>query len=486
MPVENRIVKVRKRNRSLVRFDPDRIHNAILSAGTAVGGFHRDRVPGINDRIFQSGASDESIADFLTDAVNLCLNSNPYHLTANFPPTIEVIQDEVLHVLRSHGLQRTAEAYACYRWSRHWLREGDITQEQFVGNGLESEALRNSLQWNQEHGCDTVSGLNEIVQGGQLKGLIEADTARYESQLAATVESMLTRLNSNPPIRLIWIAGPTSSGKTTTTVKLTQRLEQHGVRFMMLNLDDYFLPLVEHPTDWIDDRNYETPEALDIQLINEHLKTLLAGKPIEKPVFSFKQGRRTTTQTVRLETDQVLLLDCLHGLYPPLTEEIDPQLHFNVCVDAANGLYEADGSSRRLVLNGDVRMLRRMLRDSQHRNTSPLFTLLHWHYVRGGELFSIVPFAGKADGVINAGSPYDLPVMHPLLTGSNGALPSQEDLKDYPGFLDARIRLDRIQQLLARVSGVEPSQLTDLNFIPGDAVVREFIGGSTVKIPHNE
>ena len=124
---------------------------------------------------------------------------------------------------------------------------------------------------------------------------------------------------------MMWVSGPSSSGKTTTTVKLTSGSKKHGLRFLMLNLDDYFWSLIEHPTDWINDRNYETPEALDIQLLNQHLRALLDGKTIEKPVYSFKEGRRIATKPVKLETDQILLLDCLHGFYPPITEGIDAQ-----------------------------------------------------------------------------------------------------------------------------------------------------------------
>ena len=135
----------------------------------------------------------------------------------------------------------------------------------------------------------------------------------------------MRRLNSGDNLRMMWISGPSSSGKTTTTVKLTERLQKQGLRFLMMNLDDYFWSLVEHPTDWINDRNYETPEALDIQLLNSHLGALLEGETVEKPIYSFKEGRRMATKSIRLEKDQVLLLDCLHGLYPPITEGIPPR-----------------------------------------------------------------------------------------------------------------------------------------------------------------
>lgn len=484
MPVQNRIVKVQKRNRALVRFDQDRIAAAILRAAKSIGGFGEDLLPGVNDSIFKLCAGDEAIAGFLSDTVVICLNSNPHHLISNFPPTIETIQDEVLHALRSYGFQHTADAYECYRWGRHWLREGAIPPGKFAGNGIPRAELDAALAWNREHGCDTVAGLNEIVRTGRLKPLVDASLDVYEKNLDQAAAKVLGRLNTGGPLRLLWITGPSCSGKTTTTIKLTARLERDGVRFRVLNLDDYFWPVVEHPTDWINDRNYETPEALDIQLVNQHLNALLEGQTIEKPVFSFKEGRRVGTKSVRLEPHDILLLDCLHGLYPPLTEGIDPAAQFRLYLDAQNALYDGDGPSRRLSQPGDVRLLRRVLRDARHRDDKPLRTILHWHYVRAGELFSIVPLSGLADHFINAGFPFDLPVLKSFLGGSEGLLPGARDFAPYLGFLDARTRYERVSRLLAMVDGVPAGALDAL--IPGDAVVREFIGGSTLRIPHND
>jgi uridine kinase len=285
---------------------------------------------------------------------------------------------------------------------------------------------------------------------------------------------------------MMWVSGPSSSGKTTTTVKLTQRLEKQGLRFLMLNLDDYFWSLVEHPTDWINDRNYETPEALDIQLLNQHLRALLEGQTIEKPIYSFMEGRRVGTRQVRLEPDQILLLDCLHGFYPPITEGIDASAQFRLYIETLNVLYEGDGSTNRLTQFTDVRLIRRMLRDAQHRNHSALRTILHWHYVRYGELFSIIPLMGLGDHIINGGFPFDLPALKPFFIGEGGLLPKPEDFAPYAGFLDARIRYDRVKALLESVEGFTKKQLLTYDLIPGDAVIREFIGGSTIKIPHNE
>jgi uridine kinase len=478
MPVQNRIIKVQKRNRALVTFDEGRIHHAIMRAAESIGGLQQDYLPGVNDKLFDAYAFDEKVAEFLADNVVICLNSNPHHLIANFPPTIEDIQDEVIHVLRSYGFQNTADAYECYRWGRHWLREGAITDTQFVGNGFPRKRMDKILDWNRQHGCDTVAGLNEIVRAGKLKSLIEDSLAVYEASLDEAARKVLARLDAGDKIRLLWVSGPSSSGKTTTTVKLTQRLEKHGLRFLMMNLDDYFWALIEHPTDWINDRNFETPEALDIQLLNRHLRDLLAGKTIDKPVYSFKEGRRIATKPVKLADDQILLLDCLHGLYPPITEGIDSSLQFRLYIETLNVLYDDQG---RLTKFTDVRLLRRMLRDVQHRNHSPLSTLLHWHYVRAGELFSIIPLMGTADHVVNGGLPFDLPVLKPFFCGPRAPhLPDPAALDAYPGFLDARIRLGRVRRLLESVAG------TDESLVPGDAVLREFIGGSTIPIPHNE
>jgi len=495
MAVLNRIGKVKKRNHALVKFDQGRIVRAIARAADSIGGFEQDYLEGINDRIFAAGRNHTGIAEFLSDLVVIVLNGDPHHLVVNFPPTVEEIQDVVLHVLRSTGFTRTADAYTCFRWGHHWVRQGAIREDQFVRNGYPPAHMEPLIEWNRAHGCDTIEGLNEIVRSGRIKELIDAAIATYEQALDDAAARVISRIEAGDEIKMIWVSGPSSSGKTTTTVKLTDRLRRQGLRFLMLNLDDYFWPLIEHPTDWINDRNYETPEALDIQLLNTHLKALLAGETIDKPIYSFKEGRRVGTKPVHRDPDQILLLDCLHGFYPPMVEGIPEENIFRLYIEAMNPLYESevmkplieiDWSGERLTRFEDVRLLRRSLRDSVHRNHSPLATLLHWHYVREGELFSIIPLKGLADAVINGGMPFDLPVLKPFFTGKESIWPRPEELDQYSSFLDARIRYDRITRLLDSIEGLTMEQVNDLSLIPGDALVREFIGGSTVEIPHNE
>jgi len=481
--VQNRIRKVQKRDRSLVPFDQGRIVHAILRAARSVGGFAQDLLPGVNDRLFSFG-DDEHIATFLSDVVVAVLNNDPHHWIANFPPTIEEIQDTVIHVLRSFGFVTVADAYECWRWGKHWVRAGAISLDQFVGNGYPTPFHEEILAWNRDQGCDTVEGLNHIVRSGKIAELIQAATERYERNLDQAA-AMILRQAEKGQLQMIWISGPSSSGKTTTTVKLTQRLAQEGMKFLMLNLDDYFWPVVEHPTDWLNDRNFETPEALDIQTLNRHLRALLEGQTIEKPVYSFKEGRHVGTKPVRLKKGHILVLDCLHGFYPPLTAGIERERMFRVYIEAANMLYAGDGSDERLTQFTDVRLLRRMLRDAKHRNHPPLGTLLHWHYVRAGELFSIIPLMGLADHWVNGGMPFDLAVLKPYFV-PDGIWPRPDDLAPYDSFLDARIRYRRVSALLAQVAGLTLWEVEDPQLIPGDHLVREFIGGSTLKIPHNE
>src|ERR1035438_719996 len=154
MAVQNLIVKVQKRNRALVKFDVSRIWQAIFRAAESIGGFQRDFLPAINESIFAAHKTDESIATFLADAAIVCLNSDPHHLISNFPPTIETSQDEVQGALRSYGFQHTADAYECYRWGRHWLREGAITPEQFVGNGFPHDRMWQTLEANRKLGVE--------------------------------------------------------------------------------------------------------------------------------------------------------------------------------------------------------------------------------------------------------------------------------------------------------------------------------------------
>lgn len=479
MAVDNKILRVQLRDGALTNFDPARIHQAILKAGLSVGGFAASQVPGVNDSLF-SEREDSPIAARLAEMVVMALNLDPRHNVPNFPPHIEQVQDTIVHVLRSFGFVDVAEVYECYRWGKHWVREGGIPPDQFVANGFPDDKLKDIRAWNAARGVDTIAGLNEATRSGRIGSLIEESTARYEASLDRVIESYRARCDRGDTIRVVVVAGPSSSGKTTTTLKVRQRLIDLGVNIVMMNLDDYFWPINQHPTDWIADRDFETPHALDYNLINKHLKALLAGDEIQMPAYDFKRGERVLGRKLRVEKDAVLLLDCLHGLYPHLTSAIPDSNKFRIYLENLNVVAGGLGQSDTYIHFTDVRLLRRMVRDASHRNHPPLMTLLHWEKVRRSELACIIPFWGTVDAVVNGGLPFELPALKPF---ADRIFPKEDDLRPYRQLMDARLRFLRVRDLL---SSVEPLDEDTIRTIPGESVIREFIGGSTLKIPHND
>ncbi|MDV7391600.1 hypothetical protein RZS08_09620, partial [Arthrospira platensis SPKY1] len=166
-------------------------------------------------------------------------------------------------------------------------------------------------------------------------------------------------------VRLVLITGPSSSGKTTTTMKLARRLRRLGLKFRPLNLDHYFFDLELHPQDEFGDYDFETPQALDLALINEHLLRLVAGDEALIPHYDFKSGKRFLNQTpMRLAADELLLIDSLHGLYPPLTAGVAEEQKFKLYLEPLLQMRGPDGAYVRW---SDLRLIRRMLRDAVHR-----------------------------------------------------------------------------------------------------------------------
>ena len=479
MMVNNKILRVRRRDGALINFELEKIVKAIYNAAESIGGFEASHIAEINGFIHDDKSS-MAIAKALGSMVVMTINANEEHHVPNFPPHIEKVQDTIVHVLRSYGYVEIADVYEAYRWGKHWIREGVIRSDQFAGNGFPEDKLRQVIEWNQSHDCDTVEKLNEWVKSGKIKELVDASVGRYEKELDEAVDKFLRRIKWGHDIKVFIIAGPSSSGKTTTTCKIRERLIEHGHQFVMMNLDNYFWPISQHPTDWIADRDYETPHALDYHLINRHIRQLLAGETITMPCYNFKTGQREDGEEFTLEKDGILLIDCLHGLYPALTVGIPEESKFRVYIESLNVLYEGDGSTNRRVQFTDYRILRRMLRDAKHRNHPPLATLLHWEKVRKSELANIIPLVHNTDIIVNGGMPFGVAAMKPLLAE---IFPEESELEPYAQLLDPQIRLRRVSRIL---NSVEPMKDIGYDVIPGECVIREFIGGSTIKVPHND
>ncbi|RME83642.1 MAG: hypothetical protein D6785_06475 [Planctomycetota bacterium] len=473
MVVNNQIRKVTKRTRGFEDFTEERIIQAILGAAKDGGGFQACLLDEPFHEIYH-GKSDEEIAAMLTDDVIICLNSNEINLIPYRPPQIELIQDLVEHVLFSRGFVEIGEMYHAYRAGRALIRDKEIREDQFAGSGYPHSKLEKVKKWHQEHECDTLEKVNEWVKRGKLKELIDASIAVYEESLDEAARKFM----ANPHVRVLVITGPSSSGKTTTTHKLCERLRKEGIRFKSLELDNYFWNLQQHPRDSFGDYNYEVPESLDLILINKHVGALLAGETIYPPKYNFNTGNREPSdKPFKLADDEVLLLDSLYGLFPPMTASVEREKKFQLYIETLTTLYFSGYKNGKEFLPfTDYRLLRRMLRDEKYRNHPIERTLGHWHYVRKGELGDIIPRINVADIIINGGLAFELPVLKQAMGDSFP--PFQHYLEQRR--LDPYIRGKRVKNILDHTISANVD-LDDMTLIPEDCHLREFIGGSKYK-----
>jgi len=479
MAVENRITRVFKRESVIVPFDKERVANAIYRAAVNSGNsfFHdmEDLPPEISARIFSPyrGMNEREIAERLADDVVLCLNLDPRNTDPTKPPHVETIQDAVEHVLAARGFVGVAEMYRVYRWGRTKVRQCEISEKEFAGHGFPQKKCEAIYKFNLAHHCDTVLRLNELVRDPKrFKDLVDASISLYEQYLDAAAQAFLKKKQ----VRVMIITGPSSSGKTTTTKKLCARLEKEGISFLALNIDNYFWDLQEHPRNGFGDYDYETPQALDLFSINQDVAKLLSGEEAIPPFYNFKTGKRDgCLKPLRLACDQVLLLDSHYGLFPPMTSQVPAEDKFELFIETLNMQKEGEGATDRFIKFTDIRMLRRMLRDREHRGHPIDRTLGHWHYVRKGELKDIIPYIYASDFLLNGGFAFELPVLKKCM-GDAFPDPNQFLAQNR---LDAYIRGVRVKRLL---DSVLPQEDTSYEMIPPDCVLREFIGGSSLDV----
>jgi uridine kinase len=434
---------VTKRDGRVVPFTQERITNAIYRAAVAVGG--RDKVT----------------AQRLSDQVVSILDAA---YGPDKVPTVEEIQDVVEKVLIENGHARVAKEYILYRDERNRRRlQGKSTSEQNKEN-IPWAKLWSVLNWAVDHGLNTVEGLNKRIKNGEISDIVMESETEYSQDITAVENSIL---ENRGEIKLAIFAGPSSSGKTTTTRKIALRLAEKGITFLELNLDNYYFDLELHPKDEFGDYDFETPQALDIEMINRHLKDLLDGREIQMPWYDFKTGKRSPKTTpTRLAKNDVILIDSLYGLYPALTEGVK-SASYKVYIEPLLQLKCNNGEYVRWT---DIRLMRRMLRDATSRASDYGQTLTHWHYVRSGELRNILPYISSADYIVNSGMPYELSIYQPELSGyfERWTREYQED----PLRQDAYNRASRVHALLDTILPI-----TDETVVPGDSVLREFIGG---------
>jgi uridine kinase len=445
--MSNKITRVIKRSGAIVPFNQDRVANAIYRAVVATGGRDKEKAGELADQVVK----------ILNDKFN-----------AKSIPHIEDVQDIVEKVLIENGHAKVAKEYILYRDEASKRREVEARHHSKQNENIPWAKIWRTLDWAISHNLHTVDALNRRIANGEFAHIVHESENLYEDDVSLAVELIIERLDS---LRMVMISGPSSSGKTTTTIKLEQKLIKRGYKFKALNVDHYFFDLELHPKDEFGDYDFETPQALDLQLINEHLSELSEGKEVLIPAYDFKSGKRKLNVTpFKLEDDELLLIDSLHGLYPDFSMDIPLDKKFKLYLEP---LLQMKGINGRYIRWTDLRLIRRMLRDSVHRAYNPQQTLEHWHYVRSSEMRNIIPYCGSADFIISSGMPYELPFYsHRLL--SNFAK-WDEKYKGDPLKSDAYERSARLHRVLKSVTPV-----ADDSSVPLSSVLREFIGGSNL------
>jgi len=438
------ITQILKRDGRIVPFNRDKITFAVLQAAVAVGG--RDRLP----------------AETVTDDVVRMLEQRQ---RGDSIPTVEEVQDLVEKALIERGHARTAKAYIVYRYE-HALKRAGRKSLTYSADNIPYEKLWEALSWAVDHRCVHLSQISDSIRAGCYVDLMRDCEEFYKQELSRTVERLEARLDA---VRMVIIAGPSSSGKTTTTIKVEQQLKPQGFTFVPINVDHFFLDLEQHPRDLRGDHDFETPQALDISLINATFRALLRGERVDMPFYNFKTGRREgLSGHLQLGKGEILLVDSLHGLYPQMTEGIDEEHKFRLYIET---LSQVKDENNQYIRWADIRLLRRMVRDMQFRNYSPEQTIRHWHFVRRSELRYIVPRLREADALVNSFLPYEIPIMKNRV-GERFPEFLREFAKDTES-ADAHDRALRIHRLFEQVPAWSDEQI-----VPKDSLLREFIGGS--------
>lgn len=328
----------------------------------------------------------------------------------------------------------------------------------FVPQPKLSNIFRESEKWARILGVNTVGALNDIIADGKTDELIKISEALHEKKLAQIADQILERKN----VKLIMIAGPSSSGKTTTAKRLCIQLKVNGLKPHIISIDDYFVDREKTPKDEYGEYDFEALEAIDIELFNQHMNALIDGKEVEIPRFNFVKGQREYKgDKIRLAPDEVLVIEGIHGLNEKLSYAIPKENKFKIYVSCLTQL-NVDEHNR--IPTTDTRLIRRMIRDNQYRGIDPEKTLAIWASVRRGENKNIFPFQEEADVMLNTVLIYELSALksmaEPLLFRISRTSPYYTEAKRILKFLEYFL-------------------VMDISKIPSNSLLREFVGGSS-------
>lgn len=322
------------------------------------------------------------------------------------------------------------------------------------------DIFKEQHRWNRILGVSTVGDFNEAVRSGQTTGLINVSEALQEKKIASIAEQIAHRQGT----RVVLIAGPSSSGKTTFCKRLSIQLVTCGIKPIQISLDDYFVDRHLTPKDENGEYDYESVHALNIPLLNEQLQQLFEGKNIELPKYNFQTGKSEKSgKRLQLDDNQVLVLEGIHALNPELTAQIPQEQKFHIYISALTTILLDDHNYIRTT---DNRLLRRIIRDYKYRGVNAQETIHRWPSVRAGENKWIFPYQENADVMFNTAMLFELAVIKQQAEPLLDLVP--ENCPEYAEAYRLRTFLDYIQLIPNRA-------------LPPTSLLREFLGGSSFK-----
>lgn len=328
----------------------------------------------------------------------------------------------------------------------------------FVENPKLFKVFKEAAQWGNILRCAYVANLNECTGKEDITDIIRVAEALHEKKIAQIADFVASHRDE---VRVILVAGPSSSGKTTFAQRLNIQLRVNGVWPVPLSLDDYFVDREKTPVDEHGEYDFESIEAIDLELFNSHLARILSGEEVEMPTFNFKTGQREYRgHRIKVDKSQPLIIEGIHGLNERLTSSVPRHCKIKIYISALTQL-SIDSHNR--IPTTDARLIRRIVRDSEFRSHDALMTLKMWPSVRRGEERNIFPFQEEADLMFNSALIYELAVLkkyaEPLL---------QKITPDDSEYSEAR----RLINFLEYFIPVEDNE------IPQNSILREFIGKS--------
>lgn len=322
-------------------------------------------------------------------------------------------------------------------------------------------AFTDYLEFNHIIGIRDAGDVNEVSAGSGCAMMINVAEALHTKYIGAIADKITERYHDGGA-RVVLIAGPSSSGKTTFTKRLAVQLLTNLLKPVMISLDNYFVDRHHTPLDESGDYDYESLFALDLELFNEHLNKLIKGEEVELPYYNFERGEREyRKEVIKLDSTSILLIEGIHGLNPELTRDVDPAMKYRIYVSALTTLAIDDHN---WVSTTDNRLLRRIIRDYKYRGANALDTIRRWPSVRRGEEKWIFPYQENADSMFNSSLLFELGVMRDEADKVLRSVP-----RDVPEYAEAY----RLRKFLGYFLPI-PSTL-----IPPNSLLREFLGGSS-------